>query len=158
VHRLASDERGADTSLQSEMFQTAQWAQASEAAASLAQMAARQAKGQGALAQLVRERQDLVGEWQTRDKMLIAAKSQSPDKRNAAAETALTVRLAAIDARIGELDRALAKDFPEYAALASPGPLAIGDVQAMLKADEVLLLFLDTLHGSRHRRRPSSGW
>ena len=49
------------------MFQTAQWAQSSEAAASLAQMAARGATGDPALAAIVRERQDLVAEWQKRD-------------------------------------------------------------------------------------------
>src|SRR5262249_39599903 len=93
VHRLASEARGANADLSGKAFQAAQGAQSSEAAASLAQMAARQAKGDNTLARLARERQDLVGEWQTRDKMLIAAKSQSPDKRHAAAETALAARL-----------------------------------------------------------------
>ena len=65
------------------MFATAQWAQGSEAAASLAQMNARSAKGSGALATLVRERQDLVAEWQAKDEPLIAAKSEPPAKRNA---------------------------------------------------------------------------
>ena len=66
-----------------EMFETAQWAQGSEAAASLAQMAARSAKGSPQLAGLVRERQDLVSEWQAKDKLLIAAKSEAPAKRKA---------------------------------------------------------------------------
>ena len=39
----------------------------SEAAQSLAQMAARGATGNPALAVLARERQDLVAEWQKRD-------------------------------------------------------------------------------------------
>src|SRR5262249_27733003 len=130
--------------LQSEMFQTAQWAQSSEAAASLAQMAARQAKVDGTLAQLVRERQDLVGEWQARDKTLIAARSEIPDKRNAASETALSARLAAIDARIGEIDATLKDKFPDYATFASPEPIDIAHVQVMLGADEALVLFLDT--------------
>jgi CHAT domain-containing protein/Tfp pilus assembly protein PilF len=142
VHRLASD--AVDAALAEEMFETAQWAGASEAAASLAQMATRQAKGDGALAKVVRERQDLLGEWQVRDKTLIAAKSQSPDKRNAEAETILSARLGSIDARIAEIDRSLAKDFPEYATVASPKPLAFTDVQALLASDEALLLFLDT--------------
>jgi len=43
AHRLASE--GGATGLAQEMFQTAQWASASEAAVSLAQMAARGAKG-----------------------------------------------------------------------------------------------------------------
>ena len=50
-----------------------QWVQASAAASSLTQMAARSAKGDTALAGLVRERQDLVAEWQVKDKQLIAA-------------------------------------------------------------------------------------
>ena len=108
-------------------------------------MAARQAKGDGALAGIVRERQDLVGEWQARDKLLVAAIAQSPDQRNAIAEQVLRDRIAKIDVRITEIDKTLARDFPEYAALASPEPLGIADVQAQLHADEALVLFLDTV-------------
>ena len=92
----------------------------------------------------MRERQDLVGEWQAKDKLLIAAKSQEPGKRNAGAEKALADRLGAIDARLAEIGRKLAKDFPDYAALASPAPVSVADVQAQLGADEALVLFLDT--------------
>ena len=126
------------------MFETAQWAQGSEAAASLAQMAARSAKGSPQLAGLVRERQDLVSEWQAKDKLLIAAKSEPPAKRKADAEKALADRLAAIDTRLAEIDRRLAQDFPDYAALASPAPVSVAEVQAQLGADEALVLFLDT--------------
>src|SRR5262249_21521930 len=63
-----------------EMFETAQWAQASDAASSLTQMAARSATGDTTLGKLVRERQDLVAEWQAKDKQLIATKSQLPAK------------------------------------------------------------------------------
>ena len=126
------------------MFETAQWAQGSEAAASLAQMAARSAKGSPQLAGLVRERQDLVSEWQAKDKLLIAAKSEAPAKRKADAEKALADRLAAIDTRLAEIDRRLAQDFPDYAALASPAPVSVAEVQAQLGADEALVLFLDT--------------
>ena len=140
-----------------EMFETAQWAQGSEAAASLAQMAARSAKGSPQLAGLVRERQDLVSEWQAKDKQLIAAKSEPPAKRKADAEKALADRLATIDTRLAEIDRRLAQDFPDYAALASPAPVSVAEVQAQLGADEALVLFLDTPEGSRCPRRPSSG-
>ena len=64
VHRLPSDGGIVDADLAAELFQTVQWAISSEAAASLAQMAARQTKGDSALARLARERQNLVGEWQ----------------------------------------------------------------------------------------------
>ena len=143
VDRLASEQRD-DISLQREMFQTAQWAQSSEAAASLAQMAARGAKGDAKLAAIVRERQDLISEWQQRDQLYSAAVAQAPEKRNRQAEAENGARLAAIDSRIAVVDKALAANFPDYAALASPTPLSVDDVQAQLRPDEALLLFLVT--------------
>ena len=126
------------------MFVTAQWGQGSEAAASLVQMAVRQSKGDAALATLMRERQDMVGEWQARDKLLIAAVSQPPGKRSDAADQEQRTRIAEIDSRIAEIDNILLKNFPEYAALAGAEPLSIPDVQAQLKANEALILILDT--------------
>ena len=143
THRLAAEGRGPG-SLAAEMFETAQWAQGSEAAASFAQMAARSAKGSPQLAGLVRERQDLVSEWQVKDKLLIAAKSKLPAKRKADVETALADRLTAIDARFAEIDRRLALEFPDYIALASPAPVSVAEAQAQLAADEALVVLLDT--------------
>jgi CHAT domain-containing protein/Tfp pilus assembly protein PilF len=127
-----------------DMFQTAQWAQSTDAAESLAQMATRSAKGDNRLAAFVRERQDLVTEWQRRDQLRTAAVAQTPDKRNRQAEAENVARLAAIDARINTIDKELATNFPDYAALASPAPLSVEAVQAELAPDEALVLFLDT--------------
>jgi CHAT domain-containing protein len=71
-------------------------------------------------------------------------KSAPPAKRKPDAERALAARVAAIDARLAEIDRGLARDFPDYAALASPAPVPVTEVQAQLAADEALVLFLDT--------------
>jgi CHAT domain-containing protein/tetratricopeptide (TPR) repeat protein len=127
-----------------EMFETAQWAQASDAASSLAQMAARSAKGDAALAKLVRERQDLVGEWQVKDKHLISAKSEPPARRNPDAEKMLSDRLASIDERLKAINARFANDFPEYASLTSPKPASVAEVQALLRPNEALVLYLDT--------------
>jgi CHAT domain-containing protein len=135
---------GDDGALLRETFQTAQWAQSSEAAESLAQMAARGAKGDAKLATLIRERQDLVAEWQRRDQGRSAAVAQPPDQRNRDAEAENTSRLKDIDARIATLDKTLATDFPDYAALVTPTPLSVESVQAQLGTDEALVLFLDT--------------
>ena len=135
-YRIAQNDVAARTPLTAEMFETAQWVQGSKAAASLAQMAARTASGAGPFAQVARERQDLVAEWQVKDKELIAAQSQPPAKRNANAEKALADHLAAIDTRLAEIDRRLARDYPEYAALASPAPASVAEVQADLREDE----------------------
>jgi CHAT domain-containing protein len=140
-----------------EMFEAAQWAQASRAAVSLAQMAARSAKGSPQLAGLVRERQDLLSEWQTKDKLLVAAKGAVPAGRPGEAETALAGRLAAIDKRLAAIDGRLARDFPDYAALASPAPASLAEVQAQLGADEALVLFLD-IPAARHVPEESFIW
>jgi CHAT domain-containing protein len=102
------------------------------------------AKGDPTLATLARERQDLVVEWQKRDGVRIAAISQPSGDRKKDAEAANIARLDAIDKRIGEIDQRFRVDFQEYAALVSPSPLSITDVQALLEPDEALLLFLDT--------------
>ncbi len=143
VHRLAPNAKDAR-----ETFETAQWAQSSEAAASLAQMAARGATGDPALASLVRERQDLLDEWQKRDARRNAALGQEAAKRDPQAEAENGARLSAIDARIKEIDRELAAKFPDYAVLTNPAPLAAEQVQALLGPDEALVLFLETEEGN----------
>jgi CHAT domain-containing protein len=142
VHQLEGS--AAAATFAGEAFQIAQWASGSEAAQSLAKMAVRAATGDPGLSLLVRERQDLVGEWQTRDQVRSAAVSQAPDKRNRAAEAVNVDRLAAIDARIVDIDKQVTKDFRDYTALTRPQPLSIDQVQAELRADEALVLFLDT--------------
>jgi CHAT domain-containing protein len=129
------------------MFETAQWAQSSKSAASLAQMAARSAKSSPQLGGLVRERQDLVDEWDR----LLAAVLMEPVERSADAEKPRAKYYAAIDARRGEIDRRLSEidrrivqEFPEYAALVSAAPVSAEEVQAQLGVDEALVLVLDT--------------
>ncbi len=99
------------------------------------------------LAALVRERQDLVAEWQKRDGLRNAALGQTPEKRNAKAEGENNARLAAIDATIAGIDKELAAAFPDYAALASPAPLTVEEAQSLLGDGEALILFLDTPEG-----------
>ena len=77
----------------------------------MAQVAARSATGKPHAAP-VREQQDLVAEWQKRDAVRNAAVSHPPDKRDKQAEAANVTRLDAINARISEIDKKLAKDFP----------------------------------------------
>jgi CHAT domain-containing protein/tetratricopeptide (TPR) repeat protein len=143
MDRLAPEGHPDRPRLGGEMFEKAQWAQASEAASSLIQMAARSAKNDIVLAGLVRERQDLVAEWQVNDKQLIAARSE-PGKRNIDAEKSLRDRLAVIDARLKAIDARFTKDFPGYASLTSPKPTPVAQVQAQLGNHEALVLFLDT--------------
>ncbi len=141
TYRLAARDR---TSRAAEMFEVAQWAQGSEAADAIAQMAIRSAKGSANLATLVRERQDLLAEWRSKDKELVGARSAPPASRSQAREEALANRLAAIDARVAGIDARFARDFPDYAALSSLKAVSVTHIQAQLDADEALVLTLNT--------------
>ena len=144
LHRLPPAVQGSNRAAAFESFQTAQWALSSEAARSLALMAARGAKGDPKLASLARERQDLVAEWQARDALRNAALGETADKRDPKAEAENRDRLAAIDQRIAEIDKILLADYPDYAALASPEPLSVEELRKHLGANEALVLFLST--------------
>ena len=127
-----------------EAFQTAQWLYGSQAAQSLAQMAARGAAGSAELSALTRERQDHVAEWQRRDRLRNAWLGQPNAKRDAKAEAEHQARLDAIDNRIAEIDASFREKFPDFAALVSAAPSPVDEVQAQLGADEALVLFVPT--------------
>jgi CHAT domain-containing protein len=140
---IVSTDASARPAATREMFKVAQWAVGTEAAASLAQMGARGARNDKALAALVRERQDLVAEWQKRDSVRTAATALPRDKRGKA-DADNAARITAIDARMGEIDRTLKAKFPSYASLANPEPLSVEEVQAALRPDEALVFIVDT--------------
>ena len=142
--RSAGPMRAAPPDLIRSMFLKAQWSTQSDAAGAMAQMAARGVKGSTKLAGVIRDRQDLLQEWQARSIIQLAAFSRPPEKRNADAEAANSARLQDIAARIREIDAKLKVDFIDYTELASPEPVSIEDLQGDLDAGEALILFLDT--------------
>jgi hypothetical protein len=122
-----------------EGFTVAQWALQTDAAAAVAQMGARFAAGEGALAGLVRGRQDMLGLREATDKRLLAATAAG----STVDENTLREEVSAIDQKLDAIDAQLAKDFPDYAALANPKPLSIAEVQGLLGSDEALVQILD---------------
>ena len=135
VHRSG----GSSAAAREEGFELAQWALQTGAADALAQMSVRFAKGAGPLAQLVRERQDLISRRQGEDSRLLAAVGAADAK----AAGALRGSIDDINRKLNAIAKKLASEFPEYASLASPKPLTIAAVQGLLKAEEALVLFLD---------------
>lgn len=149
--RLAEAHPDAAAAQAEKAFGVAQRVIESRAAGALAQMAARQATGSGPLAALARERQDLVERWRRQDAALTAMLSLPAAQRDEAALAALRSELAGADNHIRAIDAALLTDFPDFAALQSPSPLTISQVQAVLPENEVLLFFADTAHlGDTH--------
>ena len=149
--RLAQTTPAVAEALRDEAFQMVQRAQSSQAATSLGQMAARFASGSGALANLLRERQDLTTEWRTADKQLTAALSALPAERRAEKEQALRARTQAMAVKLTALDQHIAGEFPAYAALTNPEPLSVANVQKLLGASEALVLIAS-------RREQSLAW
>lgn len=143
VHQARRDDDSGRASF-AETFEAAQWVLGSEAAGSLAQMAARGIKGNAQLASIVRERQDIVEEWQRRDAVRTAAIAHLPERRDKLSEATNTKRLHALEVRISQIDAQLAIRFPDYASVARPTPLTVEEVQSQLRGDEALMLFLDT--------------
>lgn len=146
---LAVSPRAAEdpAALRDEAFQAAQWALTTSASQALAQMGARFAAGDDALATLVRQRQDLVETWRAKDKQLLDSLGRS-DADSQALSARLRTELSEASASIAAIDEDLKAKFPDYAELSNPKPLATGDVQKLLKDGEALVLFLVTVEES----------
>jgi tetratricopeptide (TPR) repeat protein/CHAT domain-containing protein len=121
-----------------ETYTIAQWVQRSEAATALSRMASRFAKGESALARVVRQRQDLAGQYRLLDRSLIASVGKAPVERDPRREGQWRQQMLAIEKQIREIDARLTQTFPEYAVLANPEPLTVEETQAQLRPDEAL--------------------
>jgi CHAT domain-containing protein len=143
AYGLAQKESTRAKELADSSFAMAQQTVGSAAASALAQMNFRLAKNEPRFAELLRERQSLVDDGRKLDKALADAILTSADRRDLNAEEGEWARMSAADARIGNIDRALAERFPDYAALAQSPPLGIAGTQELLRQDEALVLFLE---------------
>jgi CHAT domain-containing protein len=113
----------------------------SSAATAVNKLAVRLAAGNDRLAELVRRDQDLSSEAETLDKAIVAAVSKEPSKRDLATEQRSRDRLAAIAAERAGLRKTFTAEFPDYAALSNPLPMTATEIQALLSADEAMVLF-----------------
>jgi CHAT domain-containing protein len=123
----------------SESFTMAQWALQSDAAEAVAQMSARFANGRGVLADIVRERQDLIWQLQAAEERVISAAG----KFDAGSSDAARQGIITLEAKLRELDQRLTKDFPSYVDLAITKPLSVATAQEALSDDEALVAFLN---------------
>ncbi len=140
MHLLMQDQ-SQGVALTREIFKVAQW-RPSQAAASLLQMSARASAAGDELSGFLRRRQDLVGEWQAIQQRL----TQATLANESSAQTAQSSvgRLDRIGGEISALDTNIAARFPDYADFTNPAPLDVTEVQALLREDEALVLFIET--------------
>ena len=117
-----------------------QRASQTSAAKALNALAVRFSAGNDRLAQLVRMDQDLAEEAARLDKAIIAAITNEPSKRDAAAERRIRDRIAAVAKERADLQTVFTREFPDYAALSNPQPLTVKNVQTLLADDEALIV------------------
>lgn len=122
-------------------FATAQLAQASSTAEAVAGMAARFAAGGDALATVIRERQDDEARWRQLDANLVQAQGLPADQRSAAAETAMRAEIATVQQKLAAIDQRLATEFPKYAEIANPAPVALDEARKLLQPGEAMLVY-----------------
>jgi tetratricopeptide (TPR) repeat protein/CHAT domain-containing protein len=125
-----------------EAFEIAQWAVQSSTAAAVQQMATRFASGDSALAVLVRESQDLAISWHSRDDALISALGKPDAQRDEATIATIRKEIAETETKLNIDVTRLENEFAEYAALANPKPLSVGETQKLLGPDEAMVFFL----------------
>jgi CHAT domain-containing protein/tetratricopeptide (TPR) repeat protein len=138
--RAAFEVAASDPLMREESYQVGQRAISSEAAEALSQMATRFGTGTGQLAELVRKRQDLIALRQGIDKMLLGAIGGA----DAEAAESLQAKIRDFDTKLDAIDARLRTEFPDYFALINSEPLSIAATQGLLRANEVLVQFLDT--------------
>jgi len=122
-------------------LEVVQRASQTSAAAAVNKLAVRLSAGTDRLAKLVRNDQDLAAEAESLDKSIIAAASSETPGRDGGREQRMRDRLAAIDRERGSLQKVFATQFPDYAALSNPQPLAASEIQRLLSAEEGLVAF-----------------
>jgi len=139
-------------------FATAQRLQETQAGSALAQMAIRFGAGDNALAAAIRRKQDLQASLDGLDKKLTGELGAADGKRNDALIAALREESVTAHKNYDDVSARLAKDFPKYAELANPAPMTIAQVQALLKPDEVLVVFSSPGNKSHLRFTKNEQW
>jgi CHAT domain-containing protein/Tfp pilus assembly protein PilF len=127
------------TRLTAEAFETAQWATHSSAAAALQQMSQRFAAGGGRIGELIREQQDLLALWSSRDKALVEAVAKPDTEQNRAVVTQKRRELAATESRLKAVMASLETEYPEFSKLIRAKPIPADEVRQLLRPDEALV-------------------
>lgn len=128
----------APESLRAEAYEAAQWAVTTDAAAALAKVAARFARGSGPLGTLESRRETLTASRDAAEKALVEALSES----QGSARGPIEQRVAVLDREIDAVESEIRQLDPGYFDLTRPSALSVKDTQALLEADEAVLLML----------------
>lgn len=135
--------------LREESFSALQETMSNSASEAMAQTAARRAaEGVGPeLGRLAGKRQSLVGEWVEADKRLTKSIGESGVGMDTKREK-LRARRNALENEMKAIDARLRTEAPDYFAFVRPSALSLKQTQAMLAADEAVLMVVPTEFGT----------
>ena len=129
-----------ETSL-GEMFEAAQEPHMTGTADAVSRTAARFAAGAGKLASLVRERQDAVENLIALDRYRVERLTRLQGGASPVGEENIArLKQEQLFETVERLDARLRTEFPRYAELTSPQPIAAAAVQSQLRSEEALFL------------------
>ncbi len=126
-----------------DLFEVAQYPHMSSTSASIKQMSAR-LKVQKNIADLLRNRENLVETWMTAEYNEIDAMAGESHKGADSATTSTKI----IEQKIKAVDDKLFSAAPELAALIHPKPISLAEIQNLLDEDEALIIQLTEHNGS----------
>ena len=130
--------------LGAEAFAAAQIPRGGETARAIANMAARLDGADPAVRAAAREYQEASRERDRLRQALAAESFREPETRNAGHEEALKRDLRAAEEKVASLETRLQAELPRYAQLTAAKPVPASDLAGLLRAGEVLVLFLPT--------------
>lgn len=138
--------------LREETYEAAQGAVVSAAADAMTNVSARLGEGKGELAQLVKQREALLGQVNALRKQIQKASDSTGSSLDAVAQRtrarALRDQESALSLQLDELEKSIDQRFPAYVELTRPMPLKVKDTQALLEADEAVLLIVPAPDGT----------
>ncbi|MBS0469835.1 MAG: CHAT domain-containing protein [Proteobacteria bacterium] len=145
---LGAQDATQKATLDAEMFQAAQLVTSGMADRTIAGVAAREAAGDKALSDLVRQLQDAQARRDHIRLELAAENAKSNGERSSDLVAQLESDLKSATAAADSLQAKVAQAYPSYARLADPGPVALADFQKQLGNGEAFLTFVTGAKGS----------
>ncbi len=127
---------------QTDAFDAAQLARESSVGQSVAQMAARLAKTDAELSQLIRLQQDKASLLKQANEKFVESIGQVPAHRDRKQEAGLRGTILLLEKELQANRREISKRFPRYDSLVSLAPVSLTEAQSLLAPDEALVYYL----------------
>ncbi len=141
---IAEANRSRDASrnggLSNEMFVVSQYPHLTGTAAAISGMAARIESGNAELAQLIRQRQDVLEEWRILDHRLTEQLAFVDGTERADDPFELRERMSRLTDTIRKIDGRLQREFPKYAELTNPMAVEAEVVRPYVRPNEAVLV------------------